>query len=72
VTDDLSSVDKLAEEIYEHVCANTPDGKDASGAPKLPWPHSPFATLSESAKEHYRHCARFCLDWSIQTHVLRV
>lgn len=56
-------LEKLAEEIYEYVCANTPDGTDKDGKPKLPWPHGPFSGLDESAKNHYRHCARFLFNF---------
>jgi hypothetical protein len=50
--------DQLAEQIYEYVCANTP-AAGSKGQLSYPWPHSAFATLSESAKNHYRICAFF-------------
>lgn len=52
----MEDIDKLAEEIFEYILANTPDGKNPT------WPHSPFATLTDSAKNHYRHAARFVLN----------
>lgn len=56
-------LDAQAEEIFEFVYANTPEVND-KGKLKYPWPHNSFDTMAESAKNHYRLCAFYCLQKS--------